>query len=231
MKYSIEFINKTINKVKSLLDDNNINYYIVGAIGAYIDANLSISRIHDDLDIMIEEKYIDKLKSIFSDNDFKFYDNRLKSNKVLNEFGYADGDHEVYVTCDNFHIGFILYEITDDSYSFIDYLRTISGIHDIVPDDILKYLKKMELDGKVLNEKEIEVTAPITRSDILHQCDIAEDLAISYGSLFSFLAAFSILSSPSSASDSKCPTSVIFMTCFNEYPFSFRTLLKESINT
>ena len=63
----------------------------------------------------------------------------------------------------------------------VNYLRTISGINDIAPDDILKYLKKMELDGKVLNEKEIEVTAPITRSDILHQCDIAEDLAISYG--------------------------------------------------
>ena len=63
----------------------------------------------------------------------------------------------------------------------VDYLRTISGIHDIVPEEILKHLKKMELDGKILNEKEIEVTIPITRSDILHQCDIAEDLAISYG--------------------------------------------------
>ena len=63
----------------------------------------------------------------------------------------------------------------------VDYLRTISGINDIDAENILKCLKKMELDGKVLNEKEIEVTAPITRSDILHQCDIAEDLAISYG--------------------------------------------------
>ena len=139
MKYSIDFINKTINKVKCLLDDNNINYYIVGVIGAYIDANLSISRIHDDLDIMIEEKYIDKLKSIFSDNDFKFYDNRLKSNKVLNEFGYADGDHEVYVTCDNFHIGFILYEITDDSYSFIDYLKDNKILKRTLPIEIFDY--------------------------------------------------------------------------------------------
>ena len=63
----------------------------------------------------------------------------------------------------------------------VDYLRTISGVKDIVPEEILKKLKKMELDGKILNEKEIEVTAPITRSDVLHQCDIAEDLAISYG--------------------------------------------------
>ena len=63
----------------------------------------------------------------------------------------------------------------------INYLRTISGINDIVPEEILRCLKKMELDGKILNENEIEVSVPITRSDILHQCDIAEDLAISYG--------------------------------------------------
>ena len=60
-------------------------------------------------------------------------------------------------------------------------MRTITGIKDISPEDILANLKKMELDGKILNEKEIEVSVPITRSDILHQCDIAEDLAISYG--------------------------------------------------
>ena len=63
----------------------------------------------------------------------------------------------------------------------VDYLKTISGIKDIVPDEILKQIKKMELDGKILNEKEIEVSCPITRSDILHECDIAEDLAIAYG--------------------------------------------------
>ena len=63
----------------------------------------------------------------------------------------------------------------------INYLRTISGINDIVPEEILRCLKKMELDGKILNDKEIEVSVPITRSDILNQCDIAEDLSISYG--------------------------------------------------
>ena len=63
----------------------------------------------------------------------------------------------------------------------VNYLRTITGIKDITPEEIVKKLEKMELSGKVLNEKEIEVSVPITRSDILHQCDIAEDLAISYG--------------------------------------------------
>ena len=63
----------------------------------------------------------------------------------------------------------------------IDYLRTISGIPNIKPEEICTYLKKMELDSKIINDKEIEVYAPITRSDILHPCDVAEDLSISYG--------------------------------------------------
>ncbi len=63
----------------------------------------------------------------------------------------------------------------------IKYLKTISGIGDIAPEKIIQLLDKMELKSKLLNPNEIEVSCPITRSDILHPCDIAEDLAISYG--------------------------------------------------
>ena len=63
----------------------------------------------------------------------------------------------------------------------VNYLRTISGISDISTQEIVNLLERMELSGKIINENELEVTAPITRSDILHPCDIAEDLSISYG--------------------------------------------------
>ena len=63
----------------------------------------------------------------------------------------------------------------------IKYIKTLTGISDITPEKIVQLLEKMELKAKVLNSNEIEVSAPITRSDILHPCDIAEDLAISYG--------------------------------------------------
>ena len=63
----------------------------------------------------------------------------------------------------------------------IKYLKTLTGITDITPEKIVKLLEKMELQAKILNSNELEVSAPITRSDILHPCDIAEDLAISYG--------------------------------------------------
>ena len=63
----------------------------------------------------------------------------------------------------------------------VNYLKTITGIYDILPDKIVKLLEKMELKAEIINSNELEVSAPITRSDILHPCDIAEDLAISYG--------------------------------------------------
>ena len=66
--------------------------------------------------------------------------------------------------------------------SNIEYLKKISGIpKTVTADEIVDLLSKMELNSKKLNENELEVDAPITRSDILHQCDIAEDLAIAYG--------------------------------------------------
>ena len=63
----------------------------------------------------------------------------------------------------------------------INYLKTIIGIYDILPEKIVKLLEKMELKAEIINSKEMEVSIPITRIDILHPCDIAEDLAISYG--------------------------------------------------
>ena len=64
----------------------------------------------------------------------------------------------------------------------VNYLRKISGVpSDLSITNIIRYLQKMELDATQLNENEIEVSCPITRSDILHPCDIAEDLSISYG--------------------------------------------------
>ena len=66
--------------------------------------------------------------------------------------------------------------------SNIEYLKQLSGIpKTVTSDEIVDLLAKMELNSRKLNEKELEVDAPITRSDVLHQCDIAEDLAIAYG--------------------------------------------------
>jgi len=62
-----------------------------------------------------------------------------------------------------------------------EYINKSVGIN-ITPEDMCSILERMQLpttfdkEGNVLN-----VEAPITRSDILHACDIMEDVAIAYG--------------------------------------------------
>jgi len=48
-------------------------------------------------------------------------------------------------------------------------------------EDIKTSLVKMGMETEVLDAQTIKVLVPITRPDVLHPCDIAEDLAIAYG--------------------------------------------------
>lgn len=64
--------------------------------------------------------------------------------------------------------------------SKIDYLNKIGGFSLEVSDSIPLFAK-MGLPANKKDEETIEVEIPIYRADILHECDIAEDLAIAYG--------------------------------------------------
>jgi phenylalanyl-tRNA synthetase beta chain len=62
----------------------------------------------------------------------------------------------------------------------LNYLNNLAGIN-IGSDQISKLLFKFGMETTLINDKEISVTVPVSRTDILHPCDIAEDLAIAYG--------------------------------------------------
>lgn len=121
-----EFLLSQISFICNKLNKQWIKYYLVGALSGYIDCNLEITREHDDIDIMILEKDINKLYDIFKDSDYTLIDNRNQSNKFLNNKGFTEGEyHDVYATYKNtkFHIGFFLYSFTDEDYSIIEYFR------------------------------------------------------------------------------------------------------------
>uniref|UniRef100_A0A8C9GQZ4 Phenylalanine--tRNA ligase beta subunit n=1 Tax=Piliocolobus tephrosceles TaxID=591936 RepID=A0A8C9GQZ4_9PRIM len=63
----------------------------------------------------------------------------------------------------------------------IDYVRSLSGIKDINVDDIEMLLKKMMIYSKKINNNTFHVDIPFYRSDIMHCCDIVEDIVIAYG--------------------------------------------------
>lgn len=62
----------------------------------------------------------------------------------------------------------------------IDYINSCLGLQ-YTGEQISELLKKMSLKAKPQSEKVLDVEIPITRSDILHPCDIMEDAAIGYG--------------------------------------------------
>ena len=63
----------------------------------------------------------------------------------------------------------------------VDYVNNSVGI-DITADSMATLLSKMSLTTKPsADKKELLVSVPPTRSDILHSCDVMEDVAIAYG--------------------------------------------------
>ncbi|PVH15424.1 phenylalanine-tRNA ligase beta subunit [Candidozyma duobushaemuli] len=62
----------------------------------------------------------------------------------------------------------------------VPYINSCLGL-DYSGEEISKLLKKMSLQAKPADDTTLDVKIPITRSDILHQCDIMEDAAIGYG--------------------------------------------------
>ena len=48
-------------------------------------------------------------------------------------------------------------------------------------DEIISHLKHMSLNAKLTTDKSLEVEIPPTRHDILHGCDLIEDVAIAVG--------------------------------------------------
>ncbi|PSS03876.1 phenylalanyl-tRNA synthetase [Coniella lustricola] len=64
----------------------------------------------------------------------------------------------------------------------IDYLNNCTGLNES-PERICELLTKMAYAAKPSSKDKnlIEVSIPPTRADVLHQCDVMEDLAICYG--------------------------------------------------
>ncbi|CAG8561672.1 beta subunit of phenylalanyl-tRNA synthetase [Rhizophagus irregularis] len=61
-----------------------------------------------------------------------------------------------------------------------DYINACIGVM-LTSSEIITYLNRMALSAKLVNEAELSVEIPPTRADILHACDVMEDVAIAHG--------------------------------------------------
>ena len=62
----------------------------------------------------------------------------------------------------------------------ISYINSCTGLSQS-SETICKQLGRMSMNAKYKSDDIIEVSVPCTRADVLHQCDIMEDVAIAYG--------------------------------------------------
>jgi len=62
----------------------------------------------------------------------------------------------------------------------IEYINRCIGVQ-VPSENIVALLNRMSLPAEMIGNTEVRVQVPPTRSDILHACDIMEDVAIGYG--------------------------------------------------
>jgi len=106
-------IDTTISGLCSKLNELGVDYYLVGALSAFIGTGVPLFRYHGDLDFMISEKDINKVGEALKDSDYVFEDNRLTTEKTYDpKVGHTQGEHEVIAKHkeNEFHLGFFLFD-------------------------------------------------------------------------------------------------------------------------
>ena len=115
-KMTIEDNHKKISRILpwllSELEKYQIDYFLVGALPCYLRTNQKSIRYHDDIDLLLNEKDIPRIKEILENSDFVFEDNRENSQKTMSEKGMPSGPHEIMANDKNseFHLGFFPFE-------------------------------------------------------------------------------------------------------------------------
>jgi len=62
-----------------------------------------------------------------------------------------------------------------------NYLKCYNLLYRQTPEQVADLLSKMSLRSDVKNNDKLIVEIPPTRHDVIHACDIYEDIAVAYG--------------------------------------------------
>ena len=126
-----KLIHKTLLKLCKVLTDNNIDYYLVGALPCYLLTGEKDERYHDDIDLMLNEEDIPKVQKLLEGSDFDFKDKRLDTPKRQKPGQLRPGgDHEVMAQhkTSEFHLGFFCFERgKDGEVIHKDYFKDDNG--------------------------------------------------------------------------------------------------------
>ena len=126
-----KLVHDTLIKLCDKLTNNNIDYYLVGALPCYLLTGEKDERYHDDIDLMLNEVDIPKVQKLLEGTDFDFKDKRLDTPKRQKPGQLRPGgDHEVMAQhkTSEFHLGFFCFERgKDGEVIHKDYFKDENG--------------------------------------------------------------------------------------------------------
>ena len=115
VKENHEEIYARLDQLVSLLSETDIDYQLAGALCAYLKYEEESNRVHDDIDLNVNENDLDKFREICEKMELDFSDKRMDSPRVLKN-GIPCGEHEVIATTPNskFHVGVFCFQRNED---------------------------------------------------------------------------------------------------------------------
>ena len=164
-----ELIKTSLLKYCSLFNQFGIDYYIVGALPCFIKTGIPLFRYHDDIDILVNEEDLPKVKEIMESAGYTFQDDRYPSVKRYHEMEENKPPHTVLAQNPNneFHIGFFCFRRElDNSITAREYShRLVDGK---VQTDILE--RKNGVEGTILRYG----VEPVSFQGIEFRCEAPE---------------------------------------------------------
>ena len=112
-----KLINEELVRFTTLLNQAEIDYYIVGALPCFLKTGQQLFRYHDDIDIMVNEEDIPKLAEIIQSTGYEFHDDRFPSLERYQEMEQKKPPHVVLAQNPNneFHLGFFTFRREQDN--------------------------------------------------------------------------------------------------------------------
>lgn len=139
-------IEQTLKTVCDRLNEQGVDYYVVGALSTFIATGTPLFRYHGDIDFMVSEADLPKLQEAINGTDYNFSDDRLNNQRRLAKDGsHVQGEHEVIANHkDNeFHLGcFLFRREPDGAITVREYFMEERGNGVKVPKILERHLPK-----------------------------------------------------------------------------------------
>ena len=112
-----KMLKRALKRYSDLFNKEGIDYYLVGAVPAYLQLGLPFERCHDDLDFMINEEDIDKVKVLFEEGSYEFHDDRFPDADRVKELAEKKISYSLMAQnkFNAFHIGFFPFTREQDN--------------------------------------------------------------------------------------------------------------------